>query len=382
MTSPDRPYTFIETPEQLAAFCADEFDSIDGAPIGLDIEEDREHRFLPSVALIQITVEDRDYILDPLTLPYPDLAAAIEFMCLTASEIVMHGCRNDVTGLKRDFGVGPRHVRDTQLAARFLGAGSFGLAALLSDRFDVTLNKAVRRSNWLRRPLTKEQLGYAREDTQYLLPLWDEISAQAIDAGWEDALLEECNALGALPVDTTTFDPLGWRRAKGSRQLEDEQKYVAAAIWQWRWETARELDLHPSRLLPPWAMIQIAKRGPRCVEEGNAKGVPKSLSDTHRQRLVDAITNAEPVSTRRAPTPRGKRAHVASEVLDARLSALLQWRTETSESTGLDPGFLAPRSILDAIARADVQAPDEYKNVPDIRQWRADRWGDVWFSLR
>ncbi len=382
MPTQDRPYTFVEHEDQLHAFCEQELDNVDGAPVALDIEEDREHRFRPSVALIQITIEDRDYVLDPITLPYKQLAAAIEFVCLTSSQMVMHGCRNDVTGLKRDFGVGPRNPRDTQLAARFLGAEAFGLAALLKERFGVELNKAVRRSNWLRRPLTEQQLGYAREDTQFLLPLWDELSSEAAAAGWEDALLEECNALSSLPIESAVYDPTGWRNAKGSRQLTDEQKEVAAAIWGWRYQTAEALDLHPSRLLPPWAMLNIAKRGARVVEEGTAKGLPKNLSDEHIDQLITAIEDAPPLP----PMTRRRKSHgtcsVAPDTLDSRMHALTEWRVNTAESTGLDPGFLAPKSLLESLIRADVSEPSEYADMPDVRQWRVDRWGKEWFELR
>lgn len=379
-----RSFTFIEHADQLAAFAEAEFPVVDGGPIALDIEEDREHRFHPSVALIQVTVEDRDYVLDPLTLPRRELAAVIEFLCLATERMVMHGCRNDVTGLKRDFGVGPRVVCDTQMAARFLGADAFGLAALLRDRTGVELDKAVRRSNWLKRPLSEKQLEYAREDTAYLLPLWDELSAEATAAGWQDALDEECAALATLPSETATFDAYGWRRAKGSKQLSDEQKLRAAAVWQWRQEVAEERDDHPSRLLPPWAVVLLAKRGSRAVAEGTAKGVPSNLTDDQEDRLIEALDHPPKVPLRPPRAPRrAPSSNVSSDVIDVRMNRLNDWRQATCEALGLDPGFLAPRSVLEAVARFDGDSVDGYlEESPEIRRWRVDRWGDEWWKLR
>ncbi|MFT6400266.1 MAG: ribonuclease D [Bradymonadia bacterium] len=374
-------FEFIEDDDALAEFAEREIPNIEGQPIGLDIEEDREHRYKPSVALIQITIADRDFVIDPLALSAPVFLPVIEALCLMPSRVIMHGCRNDVTGLKRDFGVGPKNVGDTQTAARFLGADAFGLAALLGQRFGVELNKAVRRSNWLNRPLSEKQIAYAREDTRYVLNLWSLLEAEVAAAGWADALEEECGALAELYPEPPVFDPLGWRRAKGAKQLTDVQQFRAAALWRWRDQVARSQNLHQSRTLAPWAVVYLAKAGAAAVEAGTSKGLPSRLTGPQRAALIRALDDPSEVELKRPHAPR-KKATVSSDILDARMSRLSEWRARISERTGLESGFVAPRTVLESIARASVEGPEGYAEIPEIRQWRASRWADDWWTLR
>lgn len=374
-------FEFIEDDDAIRAFAEREIPHIEGKEIALDIEEDREHRYKPSVALIQITIEDRDYVIDPLALSEPVFLPVIEALCLMPSRVVMHGCRNDVTGLKRDFGVGPDIVGDTQTAARFLGADAFGLAALLDGRFGVTLNKAVRRSNWLTRPLSDKQIAYAREDTRYLLNLWSLLEEEVDNAGWSDALREECGALSQLYPEPSVFDPLGWRRAKGAKQLTETQQYRAAALWRWRDQVARSQNRHQSRTLAPWAVVYLAKAGPGVVEAGTAKGLPPRLTGPQRSALMRALESPQEVPLRRPRGPR-KTSTVSSDVFDARMNRLGEWRAKISNKTGFESGFVAPRTVLETIARAPVESPDEYAAVPEIRNWRANRWAKEWWTLR
>ena len=92
----DNHFTFIETSEQLDAFATDWLPRLDGAALALDIEEDRERHYDPCVALVQLTIETHDFVLDPLSLPPRPLAAVLEMVCLTPSIVVVHGARNDV----------------------------------------------------------------------------------------------------------------------------------------------------------------------------------------------------------------------------------------------------------------------------------------------
>jgi ribonuclease D len=380
MPTTDRPYEFIETADALESFTEREFPHLEGAPVALDIEEDREHGFNPVVALIQITVEDRDYVIDPLSIPRDVLEPAVEFICLAPSQIVMHGCRNDVTGLKRDFGVGPGAVGDTQTAARFLGRDAFGLAALLEAQFGVELDKGERRSNWLRRPLTQAQLDYAREDTRYLLPLWDTLRTDVEQAGWSDALEEECEALRDLAAERVAFDELGWRTLKGVKQLTEPDQLRVAALWRWRYETARVVDRHPSRVLAPWALLYLARTGVSGLREGS-KARPRGVSEERLEQL-EAWLDSPPDAPLTPPRPPRTRSRAERDIIDARVERLAAWRRSTASETGLDPGFLAPRSVLESIAAVDAEVPGDYAQDPDIRHWRVARWADDWIALR
>ncbi len=383
-TNPERhEFVYVADPAGLADFVARGLPAIDGGLVALDIEEDRERHFRPSVALLQVTAEGVDWVVDPLLLPEGELEAAMESVCLTPERIVMHGCRNDVTGLKRDFGVGPMRIGDTQVAARFLGLDAFGLAPLLARYFGVQLDKAVRRSSWTNRPLTDAQLQYARADTQYLLGLWEILSEQVREAGWEDAVEEECAAMAELSAESVSTDPFGWRRLKGIKGLDDDAKRRAAAIWSWRDRVGEAIDSHPSRVLPPWALARLAELGRRAVRDGGRiNGLGGHVPSAAREELTALIDDPGDVAITPPKPPRQRGPRIPRDVLDRRLSRLAEWRVSASSATGLEPGFLAPRTVLECIARAEISEPGDYAAIPLVRRWRSARFADEWFSLR
>jgi ribonuclease D len=60
---------------------------------------------------------------------------------------------------------------------------------------------------------------------------------------------------------------------------------------------------------------------------------------------------------------------------------LLQWRNETAEATGLEPGFLASRTVLLDVARLLDSSPANIAAVADVRRWRSDRFAQTWSDL-
>ena len=376
----DHAFLYVCDEDTLHRFEEEALPAIEGATIALDIEEDRELRYEPSVALIQITVGTADYVLDPVRLGADALAAVVESVCLTADAIVMHGSRNDVIGLKRDFGVGPVALLDTQVAARFAQHASFGLAPLLKEHFGVTLDKAVRRSRWIERPLTEQQLQYARDDTRYLLYLWEVLAELADAAGWMDAVQEECAAINALSAEQTGFDAAGWRRVKGARGLDEGAKRRLAALWAWRDEAARRHDFHPSRVMAPWALIHLAENGVRAFRNGRSiHGLASSIEAEERPNVEHALEDPPPVPPQERPARRRSSGpRMSRDVLEARVDRLSSWRNKAARATGLEPGFLAPKSVLEAIARTGVADEDAFAANEEIRRWRASRFAEAW----
>jgi exosome complex exonuclease RRP6 len=67
---------------------------------------------------------------------------------------------------------------DTGQASRLLQKQSYGLAFLLSHYCNVNADKKYQLADWRLRPLPKEMLKYAREDTHYLLFIYDSLSQE------------------------------------------------------------------------------------------------------------------------------------------------------------------------------------------------------------
>ena len=97
-----------------------------------------------------------------------------------AVEIVVHAGRQDVAILRREWQTDVTNVFDTQVAAGFAGfSAQAGYSGLLHDVLKIRLPKTASFTRWDARPLTDEQLRYARGDVEHLLPLADDIRAPA-----------------------------------------------------------------------------------------------------------------------------------------------------------------------------------------------------------
>lgn len=357
---------------------------VEGQQVALDIEEERTRSYHPQIALLQITVNGKDAILDPIVLGHRELDIVIEHLLLSPRLIVVHGGRNDIAGLRRDFGIVPRSVADTQIAARFAGYRRFGLSSLLEKLFGIVLDKEARRSDWSKRPLTERQLTYAADDTRHLDQLWERLLEECEERGWKDAVIEECEVLAGTPADYTIFDPWGWHKLKAIKNESDEIKTRAAHIWRWRDSTGKDENRHPSQVLPNWAIEQAALRGVRWVRTN--KQIQRILDDLPQRAayaLEEAIESNENVKLLR-PRPRrkGARCDVDSETVKARYEALAQWREQVSRDTGLEAGWLAPRSVLECVARCEDctrEVLDEQRD--ELRQWRLVRYADDWLQI-
>jgi len=165
------PEIFVDTPEGLnelrsAILAAD--------LIGLDLEcysiDDSRHY----IALIQITVNGLDYIVDALK--NRELIGEImrEVMISPTVIKVMHGCDIDLRLLVADFKAFSINIFDTARA----NSGIHGrknldsYAFLVREYFGLVIDKTYQVSDWSIRPLPKPMQQYARTDSHYLPELY------------------------------------------------------------------------------------------------------------------------------------------------------------------------------------------------------------------
>src|SRR6201999_4093103 len=152
--------------------------------LGLEPEFMPEGRYRPLLCLIQIVVGEEVVILDPLQEPGFDPAPLAAVLAEPDVEIVLHAGRQDVAILRREWKTTFTNVFDTQVAAGFAGfSAQAGYNGLLHAVLRIRLPKTASFTRWDARPLTEEQLSYARGDVEHLLPLADEIQRRLSERG-------------------------------------------------------------------------------------------------------------------------------------------------------------------------------------------------------
>jgi ribonuclease D len=253
--------------------------------LALDTESNSFHVYRERICLVQISTREEDFVVDPLS---ADVAPLREVLC-DGRETVLHGADYDVRCMKREWGWKLPRLFDTMAAARRLGHAGLGLSALVEAQFGVRLSKANQRSDWGRRPLTREQLAYAALDTRFLLPLHARLSAELAARGVAEEARREFDRIASVEPHQRVFDREGWRRLKGARDLDPAGREVLRALWLAREEAARASDRPPFKVMAEQAMVEVARLRPRTDEAlARVPGVTPSVL----RRLGDALRAA------------------------------------------------------------------------------------------
>jgi ribonuclease D len=239
--------------------------------LALDTEFVGEGRYRTLLCLIQLAVPrpggegKRIVMLDPLAEGF-DGASLAELLADPQVEIVVHAGRQDIALARRVLTTEVTNVFDTQVAAGFAGMGAqSSYESLLGDVLGVRVAKSASFTRWERRPLSPEQLSYAREDVEHLLELASELERRLDDLGRLEWAREECSAL-ARSSDERDLGTI-FARLPRVRGLSPSSRPIARALVQWREETAARQDRPVQSVLGDAALMEIAKRKPRSASE-------------------------------------------------------------------------------------------------------------------
>jgi ribonuclease D len=338
--------------------------------LGLDTEFMPEGRYRPLLCLVQIVVGDEVVVIDPLT-EAPDAAPLAAVLADPAVEIVLHAGRQDVAILRREWSTRFTNVFDTQVAAGFAGfSAQAGYNGLLHDVLRIRLPKTASFTRWDARPLTEEQIRYARGDVEHLLPLADEIQRRLSDRGRLEWAREECVAI-AEATDERDPDEV-WRRLPRATGLDARERAVARALAAWRERTAAREDRPVGSVLRDPTVVELAKRHPAGRRElAQIRGV---TPDVVRRRGEDIIAAIE--EGRRSPPIRLEESdRPPSEAGDGPTIALAESlvRTRALEA-GLAYELIAARADLTPIVVAARRGLDE-PDVRTLRGWRRELVG-------
>lgn len=279
----------VDTARALEALVA----QLGAAPrFALDTEGNSFHAYRDRVCLIQVGLPDAEFIVDPLAVDVRPLGPVL---ASGRAEVVIHGGDYDVRGLKRDFGLAIGRLFDTEVAARVLGWPATSLSALVRERFGIELGKAPQLSDWGRRPLADAQLAYAALDVRYVLPLREALGAELASRGLEAQAAQAFARLAAVEPRPRAFDPEGWRKIAGARNLDASGSAVLRKLYRAREERASAIDRPPFKVVGNEALVEIARRRPVDLAAlQTIRGVSPRVAARVGKLLLDAVRRASP----------------------------------------------------------------------------------------
>lgn len=344
---PKRPYSYIETAEQLDSLVGE---MRDAERIALDTEADSLHHYFEKVCLIQLTIKKQCYIIDPLQ----DLNLGEFLKVLSQKKLILHGADYDLRMMRSSFGFEPKNeIFDTMLAAQLIGCKSFSLIALAEQFLNVALTKQSQKSNWSKRPLTDQQLIYASDDTRYLIPLADKLINQLRKLDREQWWRESCCAMVVATGNIKKVDPENLWRIKGSKQITRKQQNIVREIWHWREEQAKRMDLPPFKVMTNKLIIDLAVwavENPHNSIENGPK-LPRNFNGKRLFALEEAIEQAQGTANYDWPKPpERKRSKPCGKNCKEIVNSLKEHSLHLAEELGIEAYLLASRATIATIA--------------------------------
>jgi len=355
---------YIDSGTALGAFCG----AMRDRPwLALDTEFLREKTYYPRLCLVQISDGDRIALIDPLAID--DLTPLYELPDNPDCVKVLHASHQDLELLYHVSGRVPGPIFDTQLAAPLAGHGEQpGYAALVQKTLGVQLQKGHARTDWNRRPLSREQLEYAADDVRYLgkvyLNIRDDLDRRGRLAWLNDELaaLTDERRYRTEPGDA-------WQRLKGTDRLKADQFSVLKALAAWREERAMAIDRPRQWLLRDETLMDIARLRPKDRQAlSRLRGLNGKMLDRYGDTLITLVKNAlagrhHPPPSRQRPTPL---APAQEPLLDLLMAVVRQRALEEN----ITPSAVCNRKDLERLLAGQ-------REIPLLQGWRRAMVGEL-----
>jgi ribonuclease D len=348
---------------------------------GIDTEFVSESRYRALLCLVQVVVPldggvgQHIELLDPLA--GFDHAPLAEVWADPDIEVVLHAGSQDVAILRRAWGVGPRNIFDTQVAAGFAGfSAQAGYGNLLQGALGVRLAKSAGFTRWDRRPLSEEQLRYARQDVEDVLALADELKSRLNSSGRLEWANEEARRLEDVTDERNPES--AYRRLPRVNQLKARGRAVARDLAAWRERTAESEDRPVNAVLPDVALIEVARRQPQSLKElERIRGLRPDTGRRRGNQIIEVVERGRDSE----PPPAEDVPRFDTDPKDGPVIALSESlvRARAFEA-GLAYELVASRADLQAVVTAMREGRPE-PDVRTLRGWRRDLAGEELLEL-
>lgn len=273
-------YKYIETVEDLNWLC-DYLGKENRSrirEIAVDLEHHSYRSFLGFTCLMQISTRTDDFVIDTLKLR-SDMYRLNEVFTDWTLLKVLHGADFDIEWLQKDFGIYVVNMFDTGQASRVLQYPHFSLSYLLQKFCGIQAQKQHQLADWRQRPLSDELIRYAREDTRYLLYIYDNLRNELIKSqqlAVNSNINEHTPLLNLVYEKSKLICKKAYKKpvfySKGFLNLCQHNAHLNAKqikalhdLYAWRDRVARESDESCEYVLKSHQLLKIAELLPREI---------------------------------------------------------------------------------------------------------------------
>ncbi len=348
---------------EVAAACAS------ASWIALDTESNSMHAYRERCCLVQINAGGQMFVLDPIALGAEVFAVLKSPLEDPAITVWLHGGEYDCAVMRRDFAIQLRGVFDSQQAASMLGWERTGYGAVVERLMGIQLAKEFAQYDWAIRPIDPAALEYAIDDVRHLPEAAAQLRQQV-----QDADLVEETAIACAAVEEAGwgggFDPGGFYRVKGARDLGKPCLPVLAALWTWRDGMAREIDKPPGRVINNETMLALCRKPVVTWAQLKVAGVKNSVLTTHGESLLNCLREANAHPPELPPPVKHREVEPFEEEREKRMK---DWRRAESEKRAVPLQAVLPAKALEFLKRYGAE---DLAQVPQLGAKRLALYGD------
>ena len=337
----------ITTAAELAQFCSE---LCAAEAIAFDTEFVSEHTYRSELCLVQVAAQGKLAVIDPLAVG--DLTPFWQAVVADGHETIVHAGREELVFCLDATDRRPARLFDVQIAAGLVGYEyPAGYGSLLSKLLGQQLHKGETRTDWRRRPLSRQQIEYALDDVRHLEAMRNKLHARLQQLGRLEWMSTE---MQAWQDDVDAYRTRErWRRVSGITGLSSSSLAIVRELWRWREEEAARRDMPPRRVLRDDLIVELAKRRTADPKQIRAvRGLERGDLQRSLPKLAEAIDAA--LSLSEADLPRTE-------------------RRETPNQINMLGQFLS--SALTSICRSAEIAPSMVGTASDVRDLVAYRLG-------
>lgn len=364
-------------PEQLITR-QDQFDELCGhvrdcGLVGFDTEFVAEDYFRPKLCLMQFATPERVAAVDPFEIA--DLSCWWELMADESTTIIVHGGREEIRFCHHATGRPPRKLVDVQIAEGLLSRGfPLSYSSLAQRVLNSKVHSHETRTEWRRRPLTKEQIDYALDDVRHLPLIWErqrKALTRQKRLDWAEAEFERF-------INDAIRDRGGeqWRKLPGVPKLSRRGMGIVRELFAWRERVAADRDRPVRNVLRDDLLIEVAKRQPRSTEDVNSvRGMQRRDYARLAGELVECVQRALALPEADLPLKAPALPAVAqNEVLGKVLGIALAQRCA---ELGISTTLVGTASDLQELVKWDLVDRKQGPGPRLMQGWRAEVCGDL-----
>lgn len=259
-------YTLIDSDDRFFAMI-DAWKRTGVDTVAMDFEgEFNLHIYGEHLCLIQLNDGESFYLVDPLLVSMKAIKMFLEDQTITK---IMFDCASDSALMRKQYSVQIEAICDLRVHALALGF-SGGLTPLI-DRYlgyvprpDSGSKKKNQRTNWLTRPLKREQIQYALDDVAHLFSLRTILEAEVAKAGLAAEVATKMESAGRK---TRGEERPAWSKFSSWKFLSKSEKVYLKHFFLARDRLAAKYNIPAVRILEKHHLLRMAKDVPSTEAE-------------------------------------------------------------------------------------------------------------------